>query len=256
MAEEALLYFDRAEADQNQADQSQADEDLAERGRAGDNTRYLLARQYRRLGDTDAALARYRELIERLTDNPHGRAQMGEEAGALLFDLDRDADAAEAFGAAATCLHDVGDLVAELRLLRRRVAALHFADDVEAAEEAIRLADERFGELPDELAAESEAVWHHGMTMWEAGRVLMSRGRYADALPHLHGADAPLRAIGATDDADHLAGMYGEALLRSGSPGEAEPVVRKLLDGMAPDAPGRQTAEQVYAEILQALGNS
>lgn len=239
VAEEALLFFDRAD----------------ER-RAADNTRYLLAQQYRLLGDTDAALARYRELIEGLTDNPHGRAQMGEEAGSLLFDLDRDADAAEAFGAAATCLHDVGDLVAELRLLRRRVAALHFADDADAAEAAIRLADERWAELPAELAAEPEAIWHHGMTMWEAGRVLMSRGRYADALPHLHGADGPLRAIGAADDADHLAGMYGEALLRSGSPGEAEPVVRQLLDGMAPDAPGRETAEKVYAEILEALGTS
>jgi tetratricopeptide (TPR) repeat protein len=239
VAEEALLFFDRE----------------GER-RAGDNTRYLLAQQYRRLGDTDAALARYRELIERLTDNPHGRAQMGEEAGAVLFDLDRDADAAEAFGAAATCLHDVGDLVAELRLLRRRVAALHFAGDVEAAEAAIRLAGERWAELPPELAAEPEAIWHHSMTMWEAGRVLMSRGRCSDALPHLRGADAALRAIGATDDADRLAGMYGEALLRSGSPADAEPVMRQLLDGMAPDAAGRETAEKVYAEIVEALGKS
>ena len=89
------------------------------------------------------------------------------------------------------------------------------------------------------------------MTMFEAGRLLMSRGRYADALPHLHGADAPLRAIGATDDADHLAGMYGEALLRSGSPAEAEPVVRELLDGMAAGRAGRgRLAEKVYAEML------
>ncbi|MCU7729784.1 tetratricopeptide repeat protein [Actinoplanes sp. KI2] len=239
VAEEALLFFDRAEEH-----------------RAAANTRYLLAQQYRRLGDTDAALARYRELIERLTDNPLGRAQMGEEAGVLLFELDRDADAAEAFAAAATCLHDAGDLVAELRLLRRRVAALHFADEVEAAEEAIGLADQRWADLPTDLAAEPEAIWHHGMTMWEAGRVLMSRGRYAEALPHLHGADTPLRAIGATDDADHLAGMYGEALLRSGSPAEAEPVVRELLDRMAPDAPGRESAEKVYAEIVEALGTS
>ena len=254
VAEEALLFFDRAE--ERRAGEGRAEERRDEERRAADNTRYLLAQQYRLLGDTDAALSRYRELIERLTDNPHGRAQMGEEAGALLFDLDRDADAAEAFGAAATCLHEAGDLVAELRLLRRRVAALHFVDDVDAAEEAVRLADERWSGLPAELAAEPEAIWHHGMTMWEAGRVLMSRGRYADALPHLHGADAPLRAIGATDDADHLAGMYGEALLRSGSPAEAEPVVRKLLDGMAPGAPGRETAEKVYAEIREALGTS
>jgi hypothetical protein len=46
------------------------------------------------------------------------------------------------------------------------------------------------------------------------------------------------------------------ALLRSGSPAEAEPVVRRVLDGMAPDAPGREAAEKVYAEIVEALGTS
>jgi hypothetical protein len=50
--------------------------------------------------------------------------------------------------------------------------------------------------------------------------------------------------------------MYGEALLRSGSPAEAEPVMRELLDRMAPDAPGRESAEKVYAEIVEALGTS
>jgi tetratricopeptide (TPR) repeat protein len=193
VAEEAVLLFDRAGEDQ-----------------AGCDTRYLLAKQYRVLGDTDAALARYRELIERLADNPWGRAQMGEEAGSVLFDLDRDADAAEAFGAAAGTLHEVGDLVAELRLLRRRTAALHFADDVEAAEETIELAQRRWAELPAEIAAQPEAIWHHHMTMWEAGRMLMSRGRYAEALPYVEDAAEPLRAIGATEDADHLAGMHAE----------------------------------------------
>jgi tetratricopeptide (TPR) repeat protein len=239
VAEEAVLLFDRA-----------GDEHF------GSNARYLLAKQYQVLGDTDAALARYRELIERLTDNPWGRAQMGEEAGALLFDLDRDADAAEAFGAAASTLHEVGDLVAELRLLRRRVAALHFADDVAAAEAAIRLADERWSELPAELSALPEAIWHHGMTMWEAGRVLMSRGRWADALPYVRDAAQPLRAIGATDDADHLGGMYAEALFRTGRAAEAEKVLGPLLAGMAPDAPGRSVAETVWAEIRRELGKS
>ncbi|WP_433372612.1 tetratricopeptide repeat protein [Actinoplanes sp. CA-142083] len=239
VAEEAVLLFDRAGNDH-----------------FGSNTRYLLAQQYQVLGDTDAALARYRELIERLADNPWGRAQMGEEAGGLLFDLDRDADAAEAFGAAASTLHEVGDLVAELRLLRRRVAALHFADDPGAAEETVELAGRRWAELPADKAAEPEAIWHHGMTMWEAGRVLMSRGRWADALPYVRGAAEPLRAIGATDDADHLGGMYAEALLRTGRAAEAEKVLGPLLEGMAPDAPGREVAETVWAEIRQALGKS
>ncbi|MFI5893285.1 tetratricopeptide repeat protein [Actinoplanes sp. NPDC051513] len=239
VAEEAVLLFDRAGNEH-----------------AGSNTRYLLAKQYQVLGDNDAALARYRELIERLTDNPWGRAQMGEEAGGLLFDLDRDADAAEAFGAAASTLHEVGDLVGELRLLRRRIAALHFADDLGAAEETIKLAELRWAGLPAEAAAEPEAIWHHGMTMWEAGRVLMARERWADALPHVRDAAEPLRAIGATDDADHLDGMYAEALLRTGRAAEAENLLGPLLAAMAPDAPGREVAETVWEEIRQELGKS
>jgi tetratricopeptide (TPR) repeat protein len=239
VAEEALLVLDRIGDTQ-----------------AADNARFLLAKQYQQIGDSDGALARYRELIERLDGNPAGRAQIVEEAGGLLFDLDRDAEAAESFAVAATALHEIGDLVGELRALRRRVAALHYADDAERAEETIRLAAARWAELPAELSAEPEAIWHHGMTAYETGRVLMSRGRYAEALPHLRGADGRLRAIGATDDADQLAGMYAEALLRSGSPAEAEPVLRKVLDGMAPDAPGRETTEKVYAEVREALGRS
>jgi alkanesulfonate monooxygenase SsuD/methylene tetrahydromethanopterin reductase-like flavin-dependent oxidoreductase (luciferase family) len=127
---------------------------------------------------------------------------------------------------------------------------------VEAAQEAIELARQRWAELPGEAKAEPEAIWHHNMTMWEAGRVFMSRGRYAEALPYVQGAADPLRAIGATEDADHLAGMYAEALLRSGAAAEAEKVMRPLLDGMAEEAPGRETAEKVYAEIREALGKS
>jgi hypothetical protein len=84
----------------------------------------------------------------------------------------------------------------------------------------------------------------------------MSRGRWADALPYVRGASEPLRAIGATDDADNVGGMYAEALLRSGSPAEAERVLGPLLEGMAPEAPGREVAETVWAEIRKELGKS
>ena len=43
---------------------------------AADNARYLLAGLYRMLGDRNSALAAYRELIERLEDNPAGRGQI------------------------------------------------------------------------------------------------------------------------------------------------------------------------------------
>jgi tetratricopeptide (TPR) repeat protein len=188
-----------------------------------------------------------------MADNPLGRGQVGEEAGDLLFQADRDAEAADLLEAAAADWRLAGDLVGELRVLRRRIAALHFADRVEQAEVALRLAGERWAELPAERAAEPEAIWQHGMTAFEAGRLLMSRGRHAEALPYLRDAAEPLRVIGATDDADRLSGMYGEALLRSGDPAEAEAHLRALLDDMAPDAPGRELAEKVYAEVRESL---
>jgi tetratricopeptide (TPR) repeat protein len=239
VAEEALVVFD--EHDQ-----------VAE----ADDTRFLLARQYREIGDTSGAVARYRELIERLADNPGGRGRIGEEAAGLLYDLDRDAEAADAFLAAAHDLHESGDLIGELRALRRRMGALYYSGDLDAALETAGLAGERFAVLPDEMATVPNAIWQNALTAWEHGRVLMSRGQFAEAVPVLADQASRLHAIGAGAEADRLTAMYGEALLRSGRVTEAEPVVRELLEGMAPDAPGRETTEKVYAEIVEALGTS
>ncbi|GIF24909.1 tetratricopeptide (TPR) repeat protein [Actinoplanes tereljensis] len=235
VAEEALIVFDELDDQES-----------------GNNARFLLAKQYREIGDMAGAVERYRELIERLADNPDGRGQVGEEAAGLLFDLDRDAEAAEAFRAAGEDLHGAGDLIGELRTLRRRISALHFADDPEAATETFQLAGERFAALPEELAAEPNAIWQNGMTAFEQSRVLMSRERYSEAVPILLGVPPRLRAIGAVDDADHLDGMYAEALLRSGDPAAAEAHLRDLLAGMAPDASGRELAEKIYQEAQDA----
>jgi hypothetical protein len=239
VAEEALLGFERLGHDD-----------------PANDTRFLLAGLYRQIGDDDGALTIYRDLIGRLSANPAGRGQIGEQAGGLLFDLDRDAEAAEVFRSAAEDLREAGDPIGELRVLRRRLAALHFADDVAAGEEVIRLAAERYAALPAELAAEPTTVWQYAMIAFETGRLLMFRGRAAEALPYLRGAPERLRAIGAVDDADRLGGMLGEALLRSGSPAEAEALLRALLAGMAPDAPGREVAATVYAEAQAALNGS
>jgi hypothetical protein len=235
VAEEALLAFD----------------DLGEQ-EAASNARFLLAKQYREIGDRAGAVSRYRELIEQLADNPAGRGQVGEEAAGLLYDMDHDAEAAEAFQAAAEALHEAGDLVGELRTLRRRLAALHFADEPEAAAETFRLAGERFAALSGELAAEPNAIWQNGLTAYEQARILMSRDRFAEAVPVLRGVPSRLRGIGAVDDADRLDAMYGEALLRSGEAAVAEAHLRDLLAGLGPDAPGRELAEQIYQEAREA----
>lgn len=217
------------------------------------DVRFLIAGLSRQLDDVAGALEIYRDLVERLAGNPAGRGHVGEQLAGLLYDVDRDTEAAMAFRAAAADLHDAGDLIGELRALRRLVGALHYADDPEAAEEAARRIAERFDALPPELAEVPNAVWQRAMTAFETGRLRMSRGNFAEAVPDLRDAVGRLRELGASSDADRLEGMLGEALLRSGSVAEAEELLRTLLDRLPEDAPDRQIAVDVHAEAVEAL---
>jgi tetratricopeptide (TPR) repeat protein len=238
VAEEALLGFERLGFDEPAAD-----------------TRFLLAGVYRDLQDTDRALKIYHDLIEQLEGNPAGRGQVGEQAGQLLYDVDRDSEAALTFRAAAESLREAGDLVGELRLLRKRLMALNFADEVPEAEQLIELAGQRYAELPPEIAAEPGVIWGRSVFAFETGNLLMRRGRYAEALPHLYGAPERLRGIGAVDDADRVEGMLAEALLRSGSPKEAERILGALLKRMRPDAPTRELASELFDEATNRLND-
>ena len=222
---------------------------------AADNTRYLLAGIYRELGDNPGALALYDELVAGLGDNLAGRGQIRESLGDLLYKLDRDADAAERFGEAAADLHTVGDLTGEVRLLRRRVMALHWADDVPAAEATIRLGEQRHAELPGDQAEQPQLIWERAMLGFEAGRLLNARDRYAEAVPYLTASAERLRTIGASDNAEQVETLLGEALRGSGRAAEAEVLLRRLLDGIDPGAPTRQQAAYQLAETLDALGH-
>ncbi|MEU4557281.1 tetratricopeptide repeat protein [Actinoplanes sp. NPDC023936] len=235
VAEEALLRYERFEVEQ-----------------WADDCRFLLAGLYEAFGDRTRALAGYRDLIERLADNPAGRGQIGERAGQLLYDMDRDSEAALTFQASAEALRESGDLPGELRLLRRRLMALNYADEVPAAEELIGLVAQRYAELPAELAAEPGIIWDRAIFAFETGNLLMRRDRFAEAVPHLRGAPELLRGIGATEDAERVTCMLAEALFRSGSPEEAEEMLDTLLAGLAPDAPARKLAEELRTEAHEA----
>ena len=198
VAEEALALFEKLGDDES-----------------ADNTRYLLAGLYQAIGDKNGALTLYRDLIERLADNPAGRGQIAEDAAGLLFELDRDAEAAETFLAAASALREADDLIGELRALRRAVSALHYADQPERGEEVARQVGRKYDALPAELAAEPNAVFQRSMACYEAGNLLMSRGRFADAVPFLLGVPERLAAIGAGEQATRVQGMLAEAQRRA-----------------------------------------
>jgi len=235
VAEEALLRLDRL--------------GLAD---AANDVRFLLTDLYRAIGDEESALTGYRELIERLTDNPAGRAQVGESLADLLYRKDRDADAAEAFGAAAADLHEAGDLIGELRALRRRVGALHFAGQPEQAEATGRRVAELFAALPPEMAQVPNAIWQRWMTTFETGRVLMAAERWEEAITELRSGVAGLRELGAFPDADRLTSMLAEVLLRAGEPAEAEALLTGVLDRLPADAPERPGLIELHGEAAQA----
>ncbi|MFI6076697.1 tetratricopeptide repeat protein [Actinoplanes sp. NPDC051343] len=235
VAEEALLRLDRLGL-----------------GDPANDVRFLLTDLYRALGDDESALTGYRELIERLTDNPAGRAQVGESLADLLYRKDRDADAAEAFGAAAADLHQAGDLIGELRALRRRVSALHFAGRPDEAEATARRVTELFDALPPEMAQVPNAIWQRWMTTYETGRVFMALERWEDAITELRSGVAGLRDLGALADADRLTSLLAEALFRAGEPAEAETLLRGVLERLPADAPERSGLTELLTEVATA----
>ncbi|GAA2680628.1 tetratricopeptide repeat protein [Actinoplanes palleronii] len=232
VAEEALLGFERL--------------GLAE---PANDTRFLLAGIYRDLDDTGRALELYRELIELLADNPAGRGQIAEEAGDLLYKLDRDAEAAGTFRAAAASLREAGDPAGELRVLRRRLMALNYADQVAEAEELIGLVARRYAELPVELADEPAVQWGRSIFAFEVGSMFLRRGRHADATTHLAGAPERLRLIGADDDADRVTTLQARALLAGGDAAGAVALLSPVRARNPEDADAEELYDEARAEV-------
>ena len=143
---------------------------------AADRCRYLLSLVYRELDEPDEALARLDELVANLDgyDNLAGRAQIHEEAGLILYRLDRDADAAARFAAAADGYRAAGLLPAEVRARRWTALAQRWADRPEEAVVTLATAEETAGRLP---ADEPSTTWEHAMLAFDGARVLIGAGR-------------------------------------------------------------------------------
>ncbi|HWH00460.1 MAG TPA: hypothetical protein VNV66_14305, partial [Pilimelia sp.] len=210
---------------------------------AADRCRYLLSASYRELGEHDAALALLDQVAANLDgfDNLPGRGQMHEEAGELLYGLDRDALAAARFHAAAEAYRAAGLPLAELRVLRRRALALRWAGDLDAALAALADADAAAVRLtvPPVPADPAEGAPADGTR---------ADGTRAARRP------AALRSIEAFGEAFLAELLLGEVLLRLDRPREAEPVLRSVLAGLPRDADPLPQAAWLLAEALARLG--
>jgi tetratricopeptide (TPR) repeat protein len=220
---------------------------------AADRCRYLLSLVYRELDQPDEALTLLDQLVTNLDgyDNLAGRAQMHEEAGQILYHQDRDAAAAQRFGAAADGYREAGMPLDEVRAHRWTALALRWADQLDEAMVTLDTAHERAEGLASDDPA---ATWERAMLAFDGARVLIGAERFEDALLRAAASGDGFRSIGAFGDALQADILRSELLLRLDRPAAAEPVLRAVLATAPRESPARENAAWLLTGVLETLG--
>jgi cellulose synthase operon protein C len=216
--------------------------------------RHLLAAAYTRLGEPDQAIAQL-ELIsadcaER--DNPAGVAQMAEEIGDILNRQDRDAAAALRYLTAAQAFRAAELPIEEFRNRRQHATSLLWADDIEAAMQALSEADEMSLSLP----GDEHAGWERASLLYDGATILRNAGRLDEAALRAQGAASAFRSIGFLAQSAQAEMAHAELLLRLDRPVEAEAAARRGLAELPPEAPGRERLDTLLTAARQAQGRA
>ncbi len=220
---------------------------------AADRCRYLLSLVYRDLDQPDEALTLLDQLVTNLDgyDNLAGRAQMHEEAGQILYRLDRDAAAAHRFAAAADGYRDAGLVLDEVRARRWAALALRWAEEPDQAIVTLVTAEERAVGLPTD---DPSSTWERAMLAFDGARVFIGAGRLDEALGRSVASGDGFRSIGAFGEALQADHLHAELLFRLDRADEAEPVLRAVLGAAPRDSPAQENAAWLLTEVLTALG--
>lgn len=217
-----------------------------------DQVRHLLAAIYQRLDEPQLALTHLDQLASNLDgyDNAAGRAHVLEQAGDLLFDLDKDAAAVERFAAAATAYESAGMPFDRLRALRRQAVASMFGLGPEQAHEALAQADLVASAVevtgPD---VQYELAW----LALDGARVLAGSGEAEAALERVRTVPGRFRELESFGEAFLADLTMGEVLLTLGRATEAEPVLLSVVGGLPRDAGALPRAAYALAHALLQL---
>ncbi|MFG2250232.1 hypothetical protein [Spirillospora sp. NPDC048823] len=154
-------------------------EDLPDRG-AGRRCRLILAHAQKNLGEEDAA-ATFATLAEDAgEDGEHGAvAHFLDEAGEVLTGLDRDAQAAERFAAAAEAFEKAGDPYGVVRARRRAAMCLLWCGERDEAVPAMEAARAALASLPPDN--EPARIWETALVSYDQARLLAQVGRLPEA---------------------------------------------------------------------------
>ncbi len=245
VAEEALAWF-LAQRD---------DEQYAEI--IGD-LRELLSRIYATLGEPHVALGQLDALLETVTgvERLPQRAELLERAGELLWQVDRDADAAARFDAAAQAYGQADLPLETVHARRREVMALYHCgrhDDARAA--AARLVELMdVTEVPE--AQQPGLTWEKATAGYEAALILTNTDQpdYEAALHRITPVPVWYQMIGAVQEALFAKLRHGQVLVVAGRPEPAEPLLWQVLEGLPEEQGARRDAAFWLARALDEQG--
>lgn len=243
VAEEALAWFAHEDDERAMADEC----------------RDLLARVYDEMSEPHAALAQLTALADGRTgaDDAGARSAYLERMAEVLYRVDRDREAAERYADAAAGYEIAGDHMSQVRALRRRILALHYARDPFGCTEAVETVASLAASLTSAAGSdgpEPAIVWEHAMACYDGGFVHADRQDYAEGLRWAAQAPALFRSIEAFEEAALADLRHGEILAASGDPVAAAVVLNGVLEGLPRDHRARAEAAWWLARAYDEQG--
>lgn len=242
----ACLALDRPEDLADVAEEASDELDRIGDAKEAAQTRFLLSKAYRRLGDNTQAL----ELLESLAgycardENPAGVGQMRSAAAEILSE-DRDDLAAESYIAAAEAYAEAKFDLDELTCRRLAALSWHWIGDIELSLAELAKAEDRAAALH---AEEPPARRELAMLAYDGARILRYADRFPEALTRAETAAASFHANGDTLQASIAEVLRGQLLVDLDRPAEAKPVLTAALRTLPADA----TAQRDQLETLLA----
>jgi tetratricopeptide (TPR) repeat protein len=217
-----------------------------------DQVRHLLAAIYQRLDEPQQALSHLDQLARNLDgfDNAEGRARVLEQAGDLLFDLDKDAAAAERFAAAAAAYEAARLPFDWLRALRRQAVATMFGIGPQEAQDVLAQADLVAADVP---VTGPEVQYELAWLALDGARVLAGSGAADAALERVGPVPGRFRELESFGEAFLAELTMGEVLLTLGRAAEAEQVLLAVVSGLPRDAGALPRAAYALAHALLQL---
>jgi len=173
---------------------------------------------------------------------------MNEQIGDLLDALDRDAAAALRYAVAADAYRRADLALEHVRASRRNATSLMWANQFDAAVEALAEADLAALSLAGE---DPDVVWERAILACDGGRVIAAQGDLSGGILRMGPAIGVLRSVGDTGAATFAAGIYADLLLKADRPGEVEPVINTALCDVS-DEGTRQHLASMLVRALEA----